>query len=818
MTKYFFTKLYNIYLITKLLSPTMYNNATPKQQVTTKTTNLKLITSDTVPVSSKLNKGEMAFGTVGDSINLYVNTGTSITKLPLGGGTGVTIVQATGTSTTSVMSQNAVSSLMLPLSGGTLSGDLSFNKTGGAVISSTSNLYLNAGSGTNKVFVYTNGSSGTSGQLLASTGTGAEWKTVSIPAAPGYLTTSTSQELSPQALESLTGSVSLHKVSKTGSYSDLLSKPTIPSAPGTLSTTSTGALTAQTSESLSTGISLHKISKTGTYSDLLSKPTIPSAPGYLTTTSSSGLSTQSSESLTGSVSLHKVSKTGSYNDLLNLPSIPSAVTVSNASGSSTTIASSQAFASAAFNKANAAAVTVNNSFGGSTTQAASQSLANQAIKGGKSNFDQLTWGLDQSYSIDVGYLANGNISWTCICMGANSRMAYGGNFQAVCIGTNAVGISQACCVGHDAINYGECGTAVGSFAKCNGKHSVALGSYANTTSAATNAVAIGMEANASNANCIAIGRYTKAASSGVIAIGMNAESNALFSVAIGYNTTLNNSPYSVAIGYNCVGTNSETIVIGTGCKSSSESSITIGDYSQTVSSWGSIAIGSSAYSSANRSTAIGYYATIGSVGYCVIGSSGNISVIGGYAGWTNLSDERDKTDITPVSKCLDFINALNPVQYVNNARGRYDNEECRKKNIEESTRYEATGFSEYDRESHRKGTKKGTRKRVGLIAQQVQNTLMEIYGTDNYADIVHDTLYDTHKKNIKVSEKFESQKFITYQNFIPFLIGAVQELTKENKAIREDLGELNETVEKLKTQTKLLENKIFNIKYSPKKA
>ena len=94
------------------------------------------------------------------------------------------------------------------------------------------------------------------------------------------------------------------------------------STPGTLTTTSTTALSTASNEALSGNINLHKIAKTGTYSDLIGKPTIPSAPGTLNTTATTAQSTNASEALSGSVTLHKVAKTGSYNDLLNKPTIP----------------------------------------------------------------------------------------------------------------------------------------------------------------------------------------------------------------------------------------------------------------------------------------------------------------------------------------------------------------------------------------------------------------------------------------------------------------------------------------------------------------
>lgn len=51
----------------------------------------------------------------------------------------------------------------------------------------------------------------------------------------------------------------------------------IPSAPGTLDTTATIAQSTSASEALSGSVTLHKVAKTGTYSDLIGTPTIPTA-------------------------------------------------------------------------------------------------------------------------------------------------------------------------------------------------------------------------------------------------------------------------------------------------------------------------------------------------------------------------------------------------------------------------------------------------------------------------------------------------------------------------------------------------------------
>jgi hypothetical protein len=62
-------------------------------------------------------------------------------------------------------------------------------------------------------------------------------------------------------------------------WSDLPSPPTI----GTLNTTSTTSVATSASESFSDNISLHKVSKTGSYEDLLDKPYIPDVPDNITT-------------------------------------------------------------------------------------------------------------------------------------------------------------------------------------------------------------------------------------------------------------------------------------------------------------------------------------------------------------------------------------------------------------------------------------------------------------------------------------------------------------------------------------------------------
>ena len=121
-----------------------------------------------------------------------------------------------------------------------------------------------------------------------------------------------------------------HAASK--SYVDKAVQNATPNV-GQLITTATAAQSTSSGETFGANITLHKISKTGSYNDLNNKPTIPSAPGTLITNATSAQTASSGEAMTGNITLHKVSKTGSYNDLNNKPTIP---TVNNTLTSTST--------------------------------------------------------------------------------------------------------------------------------------------------------------------------------------------------------------------------------------------------------------------------------------------------------------------------------------------------------------------------------------------------------------------------------------------------------------------------------------------------
>ncbi len=98
------------------------------------------------------------------------------------------------------------------------------------------------------------------------------------------------------------------------------------------------------------------------------------------------------------------------------------------------------------------------------------------------------------------------------------------------------------------------------------------------------------------------------------------------------------------------------------------------------------------------------------------------------------------------------------------------------------------GHSDYDREAHQLGTKKHSRRRTGVLAQQVQEAMMDVYGTDNYADLIIDNLYGLEE----VPEGVESSLGVNYTNFIPFLIDGVNRLWEKIKILEEKLLDYEE--------------------------
>lgn len=374
------------------------------------------------------------------------------------------------------------------------------------------------------------------------------------------------------------------------------------------------------------------------------------------------------------------------------------------------------------------------------------------------------------------------------------------------------------CLGDNASTNIFNSVALGGLANAAGRYSIAIGNDSITKIGNDYSIAIGCSANAQDGYSIAIGRLSKvgdgSGSGNSIAIGNNTKVFGNYSIALGSEITVNgrssivigryvraNSNNSIAIGANSCGDNSISIgysismnnygiggiiALGASVKTNSQNTIAIGSSSQTdggsciaigigcVAVGGnSIAIGSGANIHGYNSVGLGYYAVTSSNNTIQLGNSAWLSTLSSRVALTVTSDERDKTDITEIDDgAVEFLKKIKAIRYVFNHRELYIDEE--NLSDEEREKKQKYGLCAYDREAHALGTKKGSRIRVGVSAQNTQKALTEVYGDSGYANLINDNLFDYDPDEIP--EGVESQLSANYEGFIPFLIKAIQEL------------------------------------------
>lgn len=422
----------------------------------------------------------------------------------------------------------------------------------------------------------------------------------------------------------------------------------------------------------------------------------------------------------------------------------------------------------------------------------------------------------------VAASANANNS-VAVGYGSNARQS-----DAIAVGYNAMANNYSIAIGSSAksANYSY-SVAVGANANAYGYNSIAIG---KNMAATHNSIAIGYIGHAACNNAVTIGYNTSINSPAAIAIGMNVNVNCRdtstykpFGLAIGRNVSANcGIGQSIAIGQNVTANASQSIAIGVGFEgassgriiASNSASLAIGYTSMEASGtssmciWGikatgssaiaigrasqataddALAIGDCAYASNTDSIAIGYNANVSTTHTMQLGSQNYLSSLKCKVSLTVTSDIRDKTDIESIATAISFLNEIEPITYVNNLRSSYEYdyiEEIKNENdvlIEriDNNPYKEYGFTPYDKEEHAKGTKKGERRRSGVSAQNVREAMIKIYGTDNYANLINDDMYD--REN--VPPEVESHLGVQYERFVPFLIKAIQELDARVKEL-----------------------------------
>lgn len=384
-----------------------------------------------------------------------------------------------------------------------------------------------------------------------------------------------------------------------------------------------------------------------------------------------------------------------------------------------------------------------------------------------------------SYSTAVGTFANAAGDYAIAIGGgsspaANNTAAKAYNEGSIAIGFNAtVNATSSIAIGRSAFATSSSAIAIGTgstavdvtslsigwMANSNGTDSVAIGSQSTTYDSYD--VSIGHSVTSQGVGSIAIGYLSKTNAADSIAIGRSANCANSQGIAIGANTVSTGAGYSIAIGQNASATGpmGGHVVIGSNAKAS-------GTFAT--------ALGASTISSGTQSTALGYGAEVTAAYTIQLGNATSLSSLKARVPLTTGSDERDKADITQIGDgAVQFLRKVNAIRYLRNPRELYidEPENLSDKDMENKMKY---GLCTYDKVSHAKGIKKGERVCVGVIAQEVQKALRDVYGDASYANIVDDNFFDYDPKSIP--KGVENQLTVNYSGFIPFIIKAIQEL------------------------------------------
>nr|DAU57538.1 MAG TPA: Endo N acetylneuraminidase [Caudoviricetes sp.] len=245
-------------------------------------------------------------------------------------------------------------------------------------------------------------------------------------------------------------------------------------------------------------------------------------------------------------------------------------------------------------------------------------------------------------------------------------------------------------------------------------------------------------------------------------VGANAMNSALtaaYTTIIGADAALSGSNYrqATAVGASAMrkGNHSSSVAVGYWCAPniSSENSVFIGDSAGYRNVQGDMLSGK-----ITNSIAIGYNARLNGDNEIQIGSAGQTL----YAPTTvNIrSDGRDKTDIKPLEKGLEFVMKLKPVTGYYDRRDSYVDELFQ--DLPEDERSEK--LRKWWAKPKKDGSHKEDRLRHWFIAQDVA-ALESEYGQLPMVNLKNDTYT------------------IEYETFIPVLTKAIQELTEKVEAL-----------------------------------
>lgn len=333
-----------------------------------------------------------------------------------------------------------------------------------------------------------------------------------------------------------------------------------------------------------------------------------------------------------------------------------------------------------------------------------------------------------------------------------------------------------------------------------GYHNTAVGAgalFSNATG--TTNTAVGYSALSSNTDGfgnVASGfsaLYSNTTGAGNTASGRSAlftNTTGYNNTGVGYNTLYNNSTGSnnASLGYSSLQANvsgSQNVAVGTLA------------LAKTIASWNNTAIGyyaggannygyNNSFIGAETNAAIDAYncAVIGNGAYAAapntirLGNS-SITTIGGWAGWTNISDGRVKKNIKENVPGLSFINKLKPVTY------NLDLDAADKildKHPANNSANNQTDIKILQLETEARNAKQKLTY-TGFIAQDVEKAARELN-------------YDF--SGVDVAKNDKDLYGLRYAEFVVPLVKAVQELSVENEKLKSEIETFKSEIAQVK--------------------
>lgn len=318
---------------------------------------------------------------------------------------------------------------------------------------------------------------------------------------------------------------------------------------------------------------------------------------------------------------------------------------------------------------------------------------------------------------------------------------------------------------------GSQNTAVGYHALSRNKNAhdnTALGAYAlqyNLTGKANTAIGIdGLRYNETGSWNVALGGFALRFNQGYAntAVGYRAlDSN----VTGNYNTALGNN----ALAKNKSGTENTALGFRAGEVHENNRSIFIGSNS---GSTGNV----------TNSIAIGYGVNVSNSDEVKIGNT-YIKTIRGEVNWTTTSDGRYKKNIREDVPGLAFINQLRPVTYNLDVNGIANKLNAgRQSSAADGNEEMAKANVQAEAEQQKARAEKSKITYTGFVAQEVEDAAQKLN-------------YDF--SGVDKPKSKDGLYGLRYSEFVVPLVKAVQELSKENDQLKQDVIELKEMVSKL---------------------